>query len=43
MHLIVLLAPVPRFAEDVDLHSFKPDPVVSMTANSKDLCWLFTR
>ena len=38
-----IASPLPRFAEDVDLHRFKPDPVVSTAANSKDLCWLFTR
>ena len=34
--------PIPRFAVDVDLVSYEPDPTLTMTANIKDVCWLLT-
>ena len=34
--------PIPRFAVDVDLESYEPDPTLTTTANIKDLCWLLT-
>ena len=35
--------PIPRFAVDVDLESYVPDPILTTTANIKDVCWLLTR
>ena len=35
--------PIPRFAVDVDLESYEPDPILITTANIKDVCWLLTR
>ena len=34
--------PIPRFAVDVDPECYKPDPILTTTANIKDVCWLFT-
>ena len=35
--------PIPGFAVDVDLESYEPDPILTTTANIKDVCWLLTR
>ena len=38
----VIVRPMPRFAVDVDLESYEPDPTLTTTANIKDVCWLLT-
>ena len=35
--------PIPRFAVDVDLERYEPDPIMATTANIKDVCWLLTK
>ena len=35
--------PTPRFVVDVDLESYATDPILTTTANIKDICWLLTR